>query len=371
MKAFFALALAALIVAPGFAGATECAWPAWQNFRQAMLSSDGRVIDHSSEQLISTSEGQSYGLFFALLGNDRDSFAKVLRWTQDNLAGGDLNRQLPAWQWGRDNAGRWQVLDSNNATDADLWIAYSLLEAGRLWHQPDYLALGRSLLWRSAAQSLRKLPGLGLMLLPGDSGFENAEGWRLNASYLPPQLLARFALEAPIWAELASNTERLLIESSPKGLVPDWQLWKPGQGWAVDSQKGSVGSYDAIRVYLWLGMLDKDTPGRTRLIEHFKPMLDLTARRGHVPEKVDTLTGLDNGAGPVGFSAALLPLLAASPDSVAALKTQRQRLQQQPPLADAYYNQSLMLFGQGWDQQRYRFDKNGRLVPNWIAACKK
>ncbi|MNP57650.1 Endoglucanase precursor [compost metagenome] len=64
-------------------------------------------------------------------------------------------------------------------------------------------------------------------------------------------------------------------------------------------------------------------------------------------------------------------MLAASPDSVAAVKTQRQRLQQQPPLADAYYNQSLTLFGQGWDQQRYRFDKNGRLVPNWIAACKK
>ena len=142
MKVFFALALTAIIVAPGFAGAAECAWPAWQNYRQAMLSSDGRVIDRSSEQLITTSEGQSYGLFFALLGNDRESFAKVLRWTQDNLAGGDLNRQLPAWQWGRDKAGHWQVLDSNNATDADLWIAYSLLEAGRLWHQPDLPDIG-------------------------------------------------------------------------------------------------------------------------------------------------------------------------------------------------------------------------------------
>ena len=59
----------------------------------------------------------------------------------------------------------------------------------------------------------------------------------------------------------------------------------------MDSQKGSVGSYDAIRVYLWLGMLDKDAPGRARLIEHFKPMLDLTVRLGHVPEKVDTITG--------------------------------------------------------------------------------
>ena len=369
MTAFLARVFSATMLVPGFAGAAQCPWPAWQHYRQAMLSLDGRVIDHASEQLISTSEGQGYGLFFALLGNDRESFAKVLRWTQDNLAGGDLNRQLPAWLWGRDTAGRWQVLDGNNATDADLWIAYSLLEAGRLWDQPSYLALGRNLLWRSAAQSLRKLPGLGLMLLPGDTGFDSAEGWRLNASYLPLPLLARFAQEAPIWAELASNTERLLLESSSKGLASDWQLWKAGQGWAVDSQKGSVGSYDAIRVYLWLGMLDKDTPGRAELIEHFKPILDLTTRLGHVPEKVDSSTGLDNGSGPVGFSAALLPLLAASRDSVDALEAQRQRLQQQPPLADAYYNQSLMLFGQGWDQQRYRFDKDGRLVPDWTAAC--
>ncbi len=371
MKAFAALALAGFLAAPGLANAGACAWPAWEQYRQAMLSPDGRVIDRSSEQSVTTSEGQSYALFFALLGNDAASFAKVLNWTQDNLSAGDLNRQLPAWQWGQDKQGHWQVLDSNNASDADLWIAYSLLEAGRLWHRPDYQVLGRNMLWRTAAQSLRKLPGLGLMLLPGGVGFDSAEGWRLNASYLPPQLLARFASEAPIWAELASNSQRLLLEGSPKGLVPDWQLWKAGQGWALDSQKGSVGSYDAIRVYLWAGMLAKDAPGRADLLAHLQPMVGLTAEHGFVPEKIDSASGADSGTGPVGFSAALLPLLAASPDSAAALAAQRQRLKQQPPLADAYYNQSLVLFGQGWDQQRYRFDKDGHLVPNWTAACKK
>ncbi len=370
MKAFTALVLAGVLAVPGLADAGECAWPAWEHYRQALLSADGRVIDHSSPALITTSEGQSYALFFALLGNDRDSFAKVLRWTQDNLAAGDLNRQLPAWQWGRDKDGHWQVLDSNNASDADLWIAYSLLEAGRLWHRADYQLLGRNLLWRTAAQSLRKLPGLGLMLLPGDIGFESAEGWRLNASYLPPQLLARFAAEAPVWAELASNAQRLLIEGSAKGLVPDWQLWKAGQGWAVDSQKGSVGSYDAIRVYLWAGMLAKDAPGRETLVEHLQPMVQKVAEHGFVPEKIDSANAADSGTGPVGFSAALLPLLAADPHNAETLAAQRERLKQQPPLADAYYNQSLALFGQGWDQQRYRFDKDGHLVPNWNAACK-
>ncbi len=364
-----ALALALSVVVP--VSASECLWPAWEGYKHALLSHDGRVIDRSSKQQITTSEGQGYGMFFALLANDRDSFAQLLRWTQNNLAEGDLSRHLPAWKWGKDQHGHWSVLDTNNASDADLWIAYSLLEAGRLWGREDYVTLGRNMLWRSAAQSLRKLPGLGLMLLPGDTGFETAEGWRLNPSYLPLPLLARFSLESPIWAELADNTRRMLLEGTPKGFAPDWLLWREGQGWKVDAVKGSEGSYDAIRVYLWLGMLAPDAPGRTDLLKHFLPMVEVSTRDGFPPASVDSATGAHTGIGPVGFSAALLPLLASDPTSVAALQAQRQRLHQEPPQANAYYNQSLTMFGQGWDDHRYRFNKEGRLVPSWVDSCKE
>ncbi|UZE21527.1 cellulase [Pseudomonas sp. B21-056] len=369
MKGFVVLLLTLSIVGP--ASAAQCGWPAWESYKQALLSPDGRVIDASTEQQVTTSEGQSYGLFFALLANDRATFARLLRWTRDNLAGGDLARQLPAWQWGRDKDGRWQVLDPNNASDADLWIAYSLLEAGRLWRRPEYEKLGLDMLWLSAAQSVRQLPGLGLMLLPGGQGFDSADTWRLNPSYLPPQLLARFAQVAPVWGQLAENAQRLLTQGSPQGLAPDWLLWRRGQGWAVDNVTGPKGSYDAIRVYLWLGMLAEDAPGRAGLLKHFQPMADLTARRGAVPELLDTQSGADTGKGPVGFSAALLPLLASAPDGADTLKVQRERLRQEPPAPDAYYNRSLLLFGQGWDERRYRFDKNGRLLPVWAPACKK
>jgi endo-1,4-beta-D-glucanase Y len=349
-------------------GASQCAWPAWENYKQQMISADGRVIDASSPQQVTTSEGQSYGLFFALVANDPQSFERLLSWTRDNLASGAFDRHLPAWQWGLNKDGQWRVLDSNNASDADLWIAYSLLEAGRLWRRPDYLALGQHLLWRSAAQSLRMLPGLGLMILPGDVGFESAQGWRLNPSYVPPQLLARFALIAPIWAEVAENSRRLLLEGAPKGFAADWLMWQAGQGFVADA-KSAIGSYDAIRVYLWLGMLAPDARERTVLLDHFKPMLEATARLGHVPEQVDSQSGEAMGTGPVSFSAALLPLLASDPSASAALAAQRERLRQSPPLADAYYNQSLVMFGQGWDEQRYRFDKDGRLQPNWTPPC--
>lgn len=369
MKALAAVVMTLSLGLPAAASAASCAWPAWDSYKAAIMSADGRIIDRSSKKLITTSEGQSYGLFFALLANDKPSFERILDWTRNNLAAGDLQANLPAWLWGRSKAGKWQVLDSNNATDSDLWIAYTLLEAGRLWNEPAYSALGQNMLWRSAAQTVRKLPKLGLMMLPGDVGFDTPDGWRLNPSYTPPQLMARFAQLSPVWAELATNQQRLLVEGSPKGFAPDWLVWKAASGWAPDPQNGSAGDYDAIRVYLWVGMLADDAPGRQTLQQHFAPMVTLTQTLGYPPESVDAVTGKYTGKGPAGFSAALLPLL-ASADSP-AYAVQKQRLQQEPLAADAYYNQSLALFGQGWDEQRYRFDKHGQLLPAWTDACEQ
>lgn len=348
---------------------TACSWPAWQRFKAELISDDGRVLDRSDARLISTSEGQSYALFFALVGNDRQAFAKLLHWTADNLAEGDLARHLPAWLWGRGSKDEWGVLDRNNASDADLWIAYSLLEAGRLWHVPAYAELGQHMLWRIAAQTTRVLPGLGVMLLPGDYGFDDSRGWRLNPSYLPPQLFDRFALVDPLWGEMAGNVRRLWLQASPKGFAPDWLVWTPAAQVAPDPEHGSDGDYDAIRVYLWLGMLADGAAQRAQLLQHFAPMVAATLRDGQPPETIDASNGAQRGHGPTGFSAALLPLLAVAPDAHAGLIAQRARLRAQPVEPQAYYNQVLAMFGQGWDEARYRFDENGRLLPAWSAPC--
>lgn len=360
------LAGLALLCLPPWALAQEaCVWPQWEQFKDQHLSADGRVIDPAQGD-ITTSEGQAYALFFALVANDRAQFRQLLEWTENNLAQGDLQRHLPAWKWGRNDAGDWAVLDPNNASDAELWLAYSLLEADRLWQQPDYRELAHNLLWRVAAQTLRKLPDLGVMLLPGDEGFVSTEGTRLNTSYLPLQLLARFAQIDPLWAELADNAARLLVQSAPAGLAPDWLLWRGDGQVALDTTTGPRGSYDAIRVYLWLGMLDPQAAQRDALLQHYRRMAELTAGRGMPPETVDVVAGSAEGQGPVGFSAALLPLLAAL-DDTATLQTQRQRVAQLP--VAGYYNQVLALFGRGWDEQRYRFDDKGWLIPAWNPSC--
>lgn len=121
-------------------------WRDWKAFVDSQIQADGRVIDFTTPEQQSTSEGQSYALFFALVANDRATFETVLGWTANNLCEGQLGGRLPAWQWGRRADGSYGVLDAHSAADADAWIAYALLEAGRLWRAPRYAESGRALL---------------------------------------------------------------------------------------------------------------------------------------------------------------------------------------------------------------------------------
>src|SRR5271168_2315334 len=61
----------------------------WQAYAATFITPDGRVLDPQTGNR-TTSEGQSYALFFALVNNDRPRFDKLLTWTTDNLATGDL-----------------------------------------------------------------------------------------------------------------------------------------------------------------------------------------------------------------------------------------------------------------------------------------
>ena len=347
-------------------------WADWQAFKTQKMSEGGRVVDGSSPRKVSTSEGQSYALFFALVGNDRPAFERILNWTRDNLAGGDLTARLSAWHWGRRDNGTWGVLDPNAASDADLWIAYTLMEAGRLWQAPHYAATGRLLLKRVLREETADLPGLGWTLLPAPVGFALGEGrYRLNPSYLPPQLATRLAQDEVAFRPLLASNLTLLTRSAPRGYAPDWTAWQPTTQTLVADPKTTepTGSYDAIRVYLWVGMLAKNAPERSRLLGHFAPMATTTSKLGYVPERVNPQTGATQGTGPIGFSMALLPLLTARGDTEAAEVQQlRYAAQSDKPLG--YYDHVLTLFGLGWQQGWYAFGADGQLHPRWEKTCK-
>ena len=94
----------------------QSTWPFWDQYAKHFLSPQARVIDPDRNDM-TTSEGQSYALFFSLVANDRSSFQNILAWTDNNLAQGDVSKNLPAWSWGRNSDGSWGVLDPNSASD--------------------------------------------------------------------------------------------------------------------------------------------------------------------------------------------------------------------------------------------------------------
>ncbi|MCA8200186.1 cellulase [Burkholderia sp. AU33545] len=376
------MAVAAACAATGAAGRAQAAqsgaadvrcgaaWPRWDAFKRDFVSADGRVIDVGSADSRTVSEGQAYGLFFALVANDRHTFDTILAWTENNLAQGDLSARLPAWLWGRAPDGAWRVLDANAASDADLWIAYTLVEAGRLWYERSYTARGALLAKRVLDDETASVPGLGLTLLPGPTGFRLADGrWRVNPSYSPPQVIRGLAARLPDdrrWSALAASTGRVLLDTAPKGFAPDWALYRAGAGFGPDPQTHAESAYNAIRVYLWAGMLDRADPLAAPLLARFAPFADHIAAHGAPPEKVDTTTGVagpNDGNG--GFSAAAVPFLdARGQHALADAQVARvDALARQS--APGYYTSVLTLFGLGWRDGRYRFGADGSLDARW------
>lgn len=366
-----------LLAATAACSATPAqAWPAWDGFKSAFVSDDGRVIDRSQEDLRTVSEGQSYALFFALVAQDKKAFDAVLQWTENNLSAGDLGKQLPAWIWGKKGES-WGVIDANSASDADLWIAYALLEASRVWCNPDYADKARALGDLILNQESMEVSGLGLSILPGHTGFVLDNGAvKLNPSYLPPFMMARFAnawADDTRWAQVYLASQKLLLDTGRTGQYPDWVLYNNGEmSLPEDEQRGD---YDAIRTYLWIAMSSESDPTTAPLLRQLSPLTALLLKRQNMPEWFEPQSGKFSATrGPAGFQAAMAPLLQTMGMPELAKKFHAQSLKtpsKESWLKYGYYNGALSLFAQGYMDKFYRFNSLGELLPRGkeVKSC--
>ncbi len=371
------LMAAALFSLVSQGGTTRKAWPFWEQYASSFISPQGRVID-PDRNAMTTLEGQSYALFFSLVANDRATFDRLLAWTEKNLAGGDLGRQLPAWSWGTKPDGSMGIMDPNSASDADLWIAYSILEAGDLWKNPAYTQKGRALLSHIAHEEVATVPSIGPVLLPGKEGFHPTQNeWLLNPSYFPLPVLmgaAHFAPEGP-WLKMAQGLPAWLKEASPAGFAMDW-VKCDGKGISAavplgNSSEAPRGSYDAIRVYLWIGMAPGEMPGQAQLLSTFAPMAKYVKANGAPPESVAPDGRVLSAAAPPGFLAAVFPYLQATGD-VSTAEALLREVKARIPLSTGllgtparYYDQNLALFALGWYEKHFRFAPDGTLRLAW------
>lgn len=223
--------------------------PDWQSFKKRFISPEGRVIDTGNGG-ISHSEGQSYGLLFALTFDDRATFDRINQWTATHLK--RPTDALHIWRWLPNQKDH--TPDQNNATDGDLVIAMALARAAAHWSMPSYSANAEAI----AADIRNKLivnAGSRLVLLPGLNGFTGKTAFTVNPSYYNFVAFRELGIldTSPLWQVLGLDG-LALIEAARFGrwqLPPDW-LSVPKASGALGIATGwpPLCSYDAIRVPL-------------------------------------------------------------------------------------------------------------------------
>jgi len=343
----------------------ESSWPLWQSFQTQFIADSGRVIDPYEGNDITTSEGQSYAMFFALVNNQPELFDSLLTWTEQQLANGDLANNLPAWKWGENAFGIGNVLDENSASDSDLWILYCLLEASRLWNNSNYQRLAEQLANTILQSEVHLIENVGHFLLPAVTGFVDKDvSITLNPSYVPMQLMDYFAtyLTDSRWQSLQRTSLLLTMESSPRGFAPDWVNYDLKTG---GFNQASEGSYNAIRVYLWAGMLSDGSQHWPILKTHFAKSVQFINKLQAVPESINTNLLAYTNTGNIGFDISFLPLISRLqyPELEQTIIT---KVNQSDVLtSNSYYQSVLALYGLGWMEKRFEFSDNGQLVVSW------
>jgi len=199
----------------------------------------------------SHSEGQGYGMVLATEFNDAEAFRRMFDWTERSLAiRGD---GLLAWRYLPDAEDR--VPDTNNASDGDLFYAWSLLRASRRFSDRSFLVRATEIATALADKCIMPSPHSAgeLLLLPAVHGFVHDDRVVINPSYLMPLAMRELgaATGAHALTLAAQHGEALALRLALDGLVPDWIKVTP-EGISPAEGFSSNAGYEAMRVPLFL-----------------------------------------------------------------------------------------------------------------------
>jgi endoglucanase len=314
----------------------------WSAYQQAFVAVDGRVMD-PSQNAISHSEGQGYGLLLALMKDDRPAFDRILKWTVDNL---QVRRDaLLAWSWGRRPNGRWNVIDYNNASDGDILIAFALLKAGQRWDHPAYREAAQRII-RDIRSQLAVTVQDYQLIAPAYFGFNGDAGHVFNTGYLVLPAFAEFARvdDEAFWKRVLKDSRRLLEKGafSRFRLPADWVSLENGQV-KVDPARSPFFGYEAIRVPLYLAW-----HGADERLGGFADYLQFVESAGYLPSRVNLIEGTVSAEeAPAGFYA-VMALCAArlgrEPQARQLLQEAAARVAQEP---QDYFSNTLYLLARG------------------------
>jgi len=305
------IAVSLLMPAPALAQATPLA-DQWVKYRDHFVAADGRVRDTANNE-ISHTEGQGSAMLFAQAFDDRATFDRVWRWTQEKLRRPDS--ALFAWRWDPNDTAH-PVSDSNNASDGDILIAWALSLAASRWHDRDYALEARRILAEIRGKLIDRMDGH-LVLMPGTDGFKLKDGsLMVNPSYYIYPAFREFARidPSPVWPRLRRDGLALLTKArfGPWALTTDWVTLTASGGVLPAANLPPRFGFDAIRIPLYLIWGGAATP---QLLSSERRYWDAFAvADSQVPAWIDVTNGsVAPFPAPAGFRA-IIQLAQPRPD---------------------------------------------------------
>jgi endo-1,4-beta-D-glucanase Y len=220
----------------------------WAVFKQRFVTPDGRVVDTGNNG-VSHSEGQAYGMLFAVSNNDQPTFDSLKDWTSRVLR--HRTDALHSWRYVPNAANH--VPDTNNATDGDLGIALALSRAATRWGRSDDTTAAVAI-----AQDIRRYlivnAARRLVLLPARLGFATKAAVTVNLSYYNFVAFSEMARidPSPLWMLLGADGLSLIGEArfGRWQLPPDWLTISSAGVIGISPRWAPLSSFDAIRVPL-------------------------------------------------------------------------------------------------------------------------
>ncbi len=227
----------------------------WSLYQELFID-NGRIIDTVNKN-ISHSEGQGYGLLFAVSADDREAFKAIWSWTQHTLQRSD---HLFSWKYEPcTSTDQTCITDKNNATDGDILIAWALLIAAEHWGVKEYKTQAISILDAIKSKLIRQQFGYHL-LMPANYGFDSINGQiQINLSYWVFPAINTFfdATNDQIWNDVYNSGIRLLKEArfGQWQLPPDW-LMISEEGMRLEGALSQDYGYNACRLPIYLMLAD-------------------------------------------------------------------------------------------------------------------
>lgn len=323
----------------------------WDEYKHTYVHAAGYVLDPDRDGGSATSEGQGYALLRAAWMDDRETFARVFRWTEDNLRRSD---GLYHWLWSPAEGGH--VVDENTAADGDQEIALALLLVAD--------AFGVRAYRDRAVEILQAIRAVEWLDLP-EGGFPAAGNWAvreriLNPSYFLPYAYPLFDEADPDggWLDTRRAGYALLerIGRVPGfSLPPDFVVVGTDgevRSLPVDHPLSSDFSFDAVRIYWRLAVDCLVAPDHLQSCERgpgFDLLVDGFRRHGFVADRYHAAGQALSDTESLSFYGALLPgMQIHSPDLALRIRAEKlapERLSRLVSATDRYYDANWVWFG--------------------------